>query len=394
MNTSFQIMAGVCHDAGRRRIARRPVVATGGPARPRRLRGRWWRQRHSFAGEPLRRQAQPDRRHPTAVRRRRPRCTYRLFLDRAAPFVEQPAARCNRSADAVRADPAGRRAGGAVQGDGQLDPAFDALGMRRRQSGHPLWATSSRRRRDRPRANRDRRRLHFRARHRDAGAAAQRHRQAHLGRRDILGAVDGYQEADAACGQEAHDAGLAGSFVADSRAAHRRRPYHQPPSAALDRRWHHGRLNVADLVNCTKGPSGRDCLRAPSTSTSRQPGASTDLDRNGYRGNRAGGFAETCTSGPRRPAATPATAARRPAGRALGHRQHRPCNQIRYLTCLRVGGTVDRAGPALARAGSQATNRPMPAASRRSEFALPDFHAIAPPRPPQPRNINHVLTAW
>ena len=100
-------------------------------------------------------------------------------------------------------------------------------------------------------------------------------------------------------------------------------------------------LNVADLVNCTKGPSGRDCLRAPINLDIRgnrvQVLTWTETDT---RGNRAGGFAETChlwSSSSGSDTGDGGHVDRLDARWVTGNIG--PCNQIRYLTCLQVGGT-------------------------------------------------------
>ena len=355
MNTSFQIMAGVATMLAAGALLGGPVVANPGDRRVldgcevggggndiHSLESRYDGKRNQIVVT-LRLCAGADR-----------GATYRLFLDRAAPFVEQAAAKaaCVNPADAVVArGPGGHHGPGrsAVQGNEvRFIVPLDALGIGAASQVPviPLWATSSKGdvtdRAPNPETGDD---CHFpRAPTETLGQPLNAiGKLIWVGGTPFLGTIDGYQEADAACGQEAHDAGLAGSFVAwfssrTSGVVHTINPTIGPLSTADGTMV---ALNVADLVNCTKGPSGRDCLRAPINLDIRgnrvQVLTWTETDT---RGNRAGGFAETChlwSSSSGSDTGDGGHVDRLDARWVTGNIG--PCNQIRYLTCLQVGGT-------------------------------------------------------
>lgn len=205
--------------------------------------------------------------------------TYRLHLDHAAPFVEEAgaAATCDRPADSVVVSTSGGHRGvGTSEVQGNLVRfvvPLDELDI-----GAPedvpliaLWAES------RLRGTVDR------APNRETGdhcAQPQAHTEAlvqprvaisnliWVGRTPFMGTIRGrfQEEGDVACAQEAHDAGLTGSFVAlfssptTSGIVKNVRPTLGPFSTADGTMV---ALNLPDLFDCTKGPSGHDCLRAP-----------------------------------------------------------------------------------------------------------------------------------
>lgn len=278
--------------------------------------------------------------------------SYRLFLDRAAPFVEPAAARagCVDPADAVAArGPSGHRGPGrsaVVGNEVQFTLPLDALGVSPsdRTPAIALWATSSKGnatdRAPNPETGDGCRFPRAPAETLVQPLTAAGSKLIWIGGAPFEGTIDGFQEADAACAHEAHDAGLTGSFVAwfSSRTTgivHTIRPTIGPFSTADCTLV---ALDVADLVNCTKGPGGHDCLRAPINRDIRghrlQVLTWTETDAGG---NRAGGPAQTCrfwTSSKGDVTGDGGHVDRVDARWVTGNIG--PCNQTRYLICLQL----------------------------------------------------------
>jgi len=282
-----------------------------------------------------------------------PDTTYRLHVDHAAPFVEEPEANaaCVSPAESVLTHaPGGHRGPGRSIVFGTRVRFFVPLaelgvGPASEVPMVHLWATSTRDG------------VIDRAPHRETGdgCAHPRARTETLAQVRVVlghliwvtkpfeeGFIDGILDADDACRMDAESTGHSGTFVSwftDQGIS--------PSMRIFGNVGYFTRLDgtvvatgISDLANCTKGASGTDCLLAPiNLDIHGNPVAAGTMTWTGTQANGTGSTGPTCNGwNSFSPADSGSGGAVDQLGTGWTDGVTGPCNQLRSLICLEIVG--------------------------------------------------------